>query len=384
MKGEGTVIAPGSREVLRSCRRIVVKVGSSVLAGSEGAGLDEGAVRSLVDQIAELRRAGLQVILVSSGAISAGLQALGIQGKPRNIPLKQAAAAVGQSRLIQAYQRWFQDKGIIVGQILLTHDDVHHRARFLNARNTVFTMLAQGVLPIINENDSVSVEEIRFGDNDTLSALITPMVGADLLIILTDVDGLFDANPRKDPKARLIPEVDHIDEHTEAMADRETSEAGSGGMVTKLRAVKTVREAGVPAVVAAGRREGVLQAILRGEPIGTFFRADGAHLSGRKSWIAFARRSKGQIFVDEGARIALTQKGKSLLPSGVVAVEGNFSFGDSVSCCALGGEEFARGLVNYGAADLDRIKGRHTTAIQAVLGFKEYDEVIHRDNLVLL
>ena len=374
----------GGRNALKLCRRIVVKVGSSVLAGAGGFGSDEASVRSVVRQITELRREGRQVVLVSSGAVSAGLQALGLEGIPKSMPLKQAAAAVGQSRLIQAYQRWFQEEDITVGQILLTHDDVHHRVRFLNARNTIFAMLDQEVLPIVNENDSVSVEEIRFGDNDSLSSLMTTMVEADLLILLTDVEGLYTSDPRKDPQARLIPDVDRIDERIESMAHRGKSEFGSGGMVTKLRAVKTAAEAGIPSVVAEGRQDKVLQSIVQGEPVGTYFGSESAHLSGRKSWIAFARRPQGKIVVDDGARLALTEKGKSLLPSGVVAVEGKFSFGDSAACCTLSGGEFARGLVNYGSADLDRIKGQKTTAIQGILGFKEYDEVIHRDNLVLL
>lgn len=384
MKTKGGDANHGGRAILKSCRRIVVKVGSSVLAGPLGSGLDEASVHALVGQLTDLRRDGRQVLLVSSGAVSAGLQALGLKEKPTSMPLKQAAAAVGQSRLIQTYQRGFQDEGITVGQILLTHDDVHHRGRFLNARNTVFAMLDQDVLPIVNENDTVSVEEIRFGDNDILSSLMTAMVEADLLIILTDVEGLYTANPRKDLKAQLILEVDRINERIESMADKGKGEFGLGGMVSKLRAVKTAAEVGIPSVVAEGRREGVLRSILDGEPVGTLFRAEDAPLRGRKSWIAFARRPQGRILVDEGARVALIEKGRSLLPSGVVAVEGNFSFGDSAACFTLKGKEFARGLVNYGSADLDRIKGQRTTAIRSILGFKEYDEVIHRDNLVLL
>jgi glutamate 5-kinase len=372
------------RQSLKDCRRIVVKVGSSVLAGPTGAGLHEDSIRSLANQISALRREGRQIILVSSGAVSAGLQALGLKRSPKSMPHKQAAAAVGQTRLIQAYQGWFQEEGITVGQILLTHDDVHHRTRFLNARNTIFALLDRGVLPIVNENDTVSVEEIRFGDNDTLSSLIATMVEADLLIILTDVDGLYSSNPRKDSEARLIDEVGRVNREIESMAQEGKSEFGAGGMVTKVRAVKAVSEAGIPAVVTKGRGNDVLVSVVRGEPAGTFFRPEKAPLSGRKSWIAFARRPQGKIIVDEGAQTALAEKGKSLLPSGVVSVEGKFAFGDSTACCAPGGQEFARGLVNYGSADLERIKGRKTADIRSILGFKEYDEVIHRDNLVLL
>ena len=375
---------PLRRDTLGSCRRIVIKVGSSVLAGPRQRGLNTGSIRSLARQITGLCREGRQVVLVSSGAVSVGIEVLRLRGPPKNMPLKQAAAGVGQSRLIQEYQRGFQEEGITVGQILLTHDDVHHRERFLNARNTIFAMLEHNVLPIVNENDTVSVEEIRFGDNDTLSALIATMVEADLLIILTDVEGLFTSNPATDPEAKLLPDVDRIDARIESMAKRGKSEFGAGGMITKIRAVKTVSEAGIPVVITGGHREGVLQSVLAGDRVGTFFRAEPAHLSGRKSWIAFARRAQGKIIVDEGARSALTEKGRSLLPSGVVAVEGTFQFGDSSVCCTPNGREFARGLVNYGSAELDRIKGQKTAAIQSILGFKEYDEVIHRDNLVLL
>ncbi len=384
MKAQEIVTKLSGREVLKNCRRVVVKVGSSVLAGPQGSGLDEASVRLLVDQVFQLRRSGRKVVLVSSGAVSAGLQALGLKHPPINMPLKQAAAAVGQSRLIQAYQRWFKEMGITVGQILLTHDDVQHRGRFLNARNTIFAMFEQNVLPIVNENDTVSVEEIRFGDNDTLSSLVVTMVEADLLILLTNVAGLYTSNPQKNPEARLVSEVNQIDEHIESMAQRGKSEFGSGGMVTKLRAVKTVAEAGIPTVVADGRKEGILQSIVEGARVGTYFRAEGANLTGRKSWIAFARKTQGKIIVDDGAWAALTKKGKSLLPSGVVGIEGSFSFGDSTACCTTDGQIFARGLVNYGSADLDRIKGKQTSAIESILGHKEYDEVIHRDNLVLL
>lgn len=373
-----------SREQLHCCRRIVIKVGSSVLASRSGVGLDETTVRSLASQMSEIRSKGCQVVLVSSGAVSVGVQTLGLGSIPQNMPLKQAAAAVGQSRLIQAYQRSFEKDSITVGQILLTHDDVHHRSRFLNARNTIFAMLTQGILPIVNENDTVSVEEIRFGDNDSLSSLIATMIEADLLIILTDVDGLYTDNPHKEKSAELISEVNGVDLRIEKMAKKGKSEFGAGGMISKLRAVKSVTEAGIPSVVTGGTLKGILASVLDGESVGTFFRPENDPISGRKSWIAFARRAQGKIFVDEGARVALSEKGKSLLPSGVIAVEGTFSFGDSSTCCIPSGEEFARGLVNYGSEDLDQIKGKNTSAIQSILGYKEYDEVIHRNNLVLL
>jgi glutamate 5-kinase len=245
-------------------------------------------------------------------------------------------------------------------------------------------MLTQGILPIVNENDTVSVEEIRFGDNDTLSSLIATMIEADLLIILTDVDGLYTDNPHKEKSAELISEVNGVDSRIEKMAQKGKSEFGAGGMITKLRAVKSATEAGIPSIVTGGTLKEILTSVLDGESVGTFFHPENDPISGRKSWIAFARRAQGKIIVDEGARIALSEKGKSLLPSGVVAVEGNFSFGDSSTCCTPAGVEFARGLVNYGSNDLDRIKGKNTSAIQSILGYKEYDEVIHRNNLVLL
>jgi glutamate 5-kinase len=371
-------------ELLSNLRRVVIKVGSSVIASSQVGGLDPRAVASLAAQIGAVWRSGKEVVLVSSGAISAGLEALGLNGAPKSMPLKQAAAAVGQSRLIQTYDRHFRRMGLTVAQVLLTHEDVHDRKRFLNARNTFFTLLSRGVLPIVNENDTVAVEEIQFGDNDTLSALVTLMVEADLLLILTDVEGLYTADPHLDEKARLLSEAEPSEEAIHAAAGPGLGPIGTGGMVTKLQAARTVGAGGIPSVVAFGRRPGVIPAVLAGEEIGTLFRPRGDRLKGRKPWIAFGRKTKGRIVVDAGARRALTEGGKSLLPSGVLDVEGSFGFGDSASCVEENGREFARGLVNYSSEELKRIKGQHTRAIEAILGSKLYDEVIHRDNLVLL
>jgi len=372
------------KQLLAGARRVVIKVGSSVISSSETAGLDPSAVRGLAGQIGSVCRSGKETILVSSGAISAGLEALDLDRPPKSIPLKQAAAAVGQSRLIQAYERHFRRTGLPVAQVLLTHDDVQDRKRFLNARNTLLTLLSKGVLPIVNENDTVAVEEIWFGDNDTLSALVAHMVEADLLLILTDVEGFYTADPHIDGEAHLLSEVEPSQETVQAAAGPGLGPLGTGGMVTKLQAARAVGAGGIPSVVAYGRRRGVIPAILRGEDVGTLFRPQGERLRGRKPWIAFGRKSKGRIVVDAGARRALAEGRKSLLPSGVLDVKGSFGFGDSASCVEENGREFARGLVNYSSGDLKRIKGRHTRAIAGILGSKGYDEVIHRDNLVLL
>ncbi len=350
---------------------------------SRGNGLDFEVIHDLVRQFAELTLAGRQILIVSSGAIAAGLQELKLPDFPRTITQKQAAAAVGQSHLIWAYERAFGQFQRCVAQVLLTHEDLRHRARYLNARNTLFMLIRLGAIPIINENDTVSVEEIKFGDNDTLSAMVADLVQADLLLMLTDLDGLYSADPRVTPQAEFIPEVRRITPAIEAMGGSPHSAVGTGGMFTKIQAAKKLAASGVPTLIANGMQAGIVEAILAGEALGTLFYPEPQLLRGRKRWIVTTLRPRGVLRVDDGARNAIVSRGKSLLPSGIREVEGDFAFGDLVRCCDMAGNEFARGLVNFPVGDLRLIKGLHTSKIELALGYKYYDEVIHRDNLVL-
>jgi glutamate 5-kinase len=371
------------RRTLGKARRIVVKVGSSILATVEK-GLLYEVFSHLAKEISDLKRKGYEIVLVSSGAIAAGMEKLGYKTRPRSITQKQATAAVGQGRLMNIYEGYFSRYQQMVAQILLTHDDLSHRRRFLNARNTLLTLLELGIIPIINENDTVVVDEIKFGDNDNLSALITNLIEADLLIILTDIEGLCDADPRYNPQARCISLVEDIDADMGKVVGDTDGEWNVGGMVSKIEAARKVSRSGIPTVIACGTREGVLHQILKGKEIGTLILPKKEALSSRKHWIAFNLKPKGDVVVDEGAKKAIAQKGKSLLPSGVVKVRGAFDRGDPVSCLGPRGKEFARGLVNYSATELEKIKGLKTEQIETALGYKYSDEIIHRDDLVLL
>ena len=371
------------KSTLSKARRIVVKVGSSILASVEK-GLHHEVFSHLAKEISELKRQGYEIVLVSSGAIAAGMEKLGYKKRPQSITQKQAAAAVGQSRLMNIYENHFSRHQQMVAQILLTHDDLSHRRRFLNARNTLLTLLELGIIPIINENDTVVVDEIKVGDNDNLSALVTNLIEADLLIILTNSDGLCDADPKLNPHARCIPLVEDIDVNLGRMVGETTSETSVGGMVSKIQAAKKTSRFGISTVIASGMREGVLHQILRGKEIGTLILPKADALSSRKHWIAFNLKPKGDLIVDDGAKRAIAQRGKSLLPSGVVKVRGDFGRGDPVSCIGPRGKEFARGLVNYSASELDKIRGLKTKQIEKALGYKYSDEVIHRDDLVVL
>lgn len=363
--------------------RVVVKVGSAVLRDPQG-GLREPVVAHLVRQLATLRRRGHEVLLVSSGAVALGMQVLGQQGMPRTIVYQQAAAAIGQSHLIWTYERLFGAFHQKVAQILLTHEDLRARTRYLNARNTLLTLLRYGVIPIINENDTVSVEEIRFGDNDTLSAMVCNLVDADILIILTHLDGLYTADPRLDPAATLISEVHRVDARVEAMASGATHATGRGGMATKLRAAKIAGANGIHTYIANGLSPNVVLRVVAGERVGTHIHPPAStRLSSRKRWIGYALKTRGEIVVNDGAKLALTTRGKSLLPAGVVRVSGDFRFGDPVTCVDMAAQPFAQGLVNYSAAELQAISGQRTAHIETILGYKGADEVIHRDNLVI-
>jgi len=371
------------RRILGRSRRIVVKVGSSILASVEK-GLLYDVFSHLTKEISELKRQGFEFVLVSSGAIAAGMEKLGYKTRPQAITQKQATAAVGQTRLMKIYEDYFSRYQQMVAQILLTHDDLSHRRRFLNARNTLLTLLGLGIIPIINENDTVVVDEIKFGDNDNLSALITNLIGADLLIILTDIDGLCDSDPRINPHARCIPLVEEIDADLDGIVGETKSEISVGGMISKIQAARKASRFGIPTVVARGNKEGVLRQILKGKEIGTLILPKKDALSSRKHWIAFNPKPKGDVFVDDGAKKAVVQKGKSLLASGVIKIRGNFNRGDLVTCLGTRGKEFARGLVNYSAAELEKIRGLRSNQIESTLGYKYSDEVIHRDDLVVL
>lgn len=370
-------------EWLAHPKRVVVKVGSGVLSRG-GISLHRPTVAALAAALAGLRAREIEVILVSSGAILAGMEALGLTERPRDLPLKQAAAAVGQSHLMRAYEEAFQPRGQRVAQILLTREDLRHRGRYLNARNTLFTLLRLDIVPIVNENDSVAVQEIQFGDNDTLSALVANLAEADLLVILTDTEGLFTADPRRDPSARLIPLVRPQDAVTSFCAEEAGSAASIGGMSSKVLAARRAATAGIPTVVASGLKEGVLEAVLQGAEEGTFFVPSRSRMQSRKRWLAFASVPRGGIVVDAGARRALVSGGKSLLPSGIRATRRSFRAGDVVSLVDPEDREFARGLANYSRDEVEKIKGLRSHEIAAVLGHKPYDEVVHRDNLVIL
>lgn len=363
-------------------RRLVVKVGSQVLTAPEG--LNVAVIDALAGQIAEILDRGIQVLLVSSGAIASGVRKIGLPGRPEELPRRQAAAAVGQAGLIMAYEKAFERHRRLVAQILLTSEDLSSRKRYLNARNTLNTLLEWGILPIINENDTVSVEEIRLGDNDNLAAMITLLMDADVLILLSDIEGLYEEDPRQNPEARLIPEVTSGHRQLEKAAGSLPGELGTGGMRSKLAAARKVNTAGVPCILARGTEHNILTRLLAGEPRGTFFAPRAGRLPRRKCWIAFSLKPRGTLTVDAGAEHALVRQGKSLLARGITAVQGEFAVGAPVAIVGPGGEEVGIGLVNYSAADIRRILGLHSRHIRQVLGEKPYDEVIHRDNLAVL
>ena len=372
-------------------KRLVVKVGSAVLSKPalspvEGGdiALHQPTLERICRELVWLRKEGYQVVLVSSGAILAGMGRLGLTERPGSIPLKQAAAAVGQSLLMRHYEEAFAPYGQKLGQLLLTQEDFRSRHRYLNARNTLFTLLHLGVLPVINENDTVAVEEIKFGDNDHLSVLVATLLGADLLVILTDLDGLYTADPRRDPNARLVHEVPKRSTGLHFWADDSGTGLGTGGMVTKVEAARRAAASGIPTIIANGLVEGILGRIVRGEAVGTIFQASASRMRSRKRWLAFATEPRGRITVDAGAKEALIRNGKSLLPSGVVSVDGGFEGGEVVILCDSEGVEFARGVANYDAEQVERIKGIRSNQIEDTLGVKLFDEVVHRDNLVIL
>lgn len=371
------------RKQLAKAERWVIKIGSALLT-NDGVGLNSEGIRCWVDQMAHLRQAGVELVLVSSGAVAEGMCRLGWSSRPRELHKLQAAAAVGQMGLVQAYESRFQKYGLHTAQVLLTHDDLSSRQRYLNARSTLRTLLSYGVVPVINENDTVVIDEIRFGDNDTLAALVANLVEADNLIILTDQDGMFDKDPRFDHDAKLITEAPVTDANLEAMATGGAGSLGRGGMLTKVRAARLAARSGASTVIASGRVEDVLLRVRKGEILGTLLYAEKAPVTARKQWLAGHLQLHGKLVIDAGACKVLRESGRSLLAVGVKAVEGRFVRGEVVACVDAKGREVARGLVNYSAEEIDLIKGQASEKIEPLLGYVDEPELIHRDNLVLV
>lgn len=369
--------------VVTHAQRIVAKVGSSLVT-NEGRGLDRAAVAHWAAQIAALHKQGKQIVLVSSGAIAEGMARLGWRKRPSVMHELQAAAAVGQMGLCQAYEAAFAEHGLRTAQILLTHEDLADRHRYLNARSTLFALLRLGVVPIVNENDTVVTDEIRLGDNDTLGALVTNLIEADTLVILTDQRGLYDSDPRKNPRAKFMSHAQAGDPALEAMAGGAGSGIGTGGMLTKVLAAKRAAHSGAHTVIASGRERNVLTRLAQGECIGSELQAVVPVWSARKQWLADHLRLRGRVVLDDGAVQALLREGKSLLPIGVTDVEGEFGRGDVVACVDSQGRECARGLINYSSADTRRILRQPSSQIARILGSMTEPELMHRDNLVVL
>ncbi len=370
------------RKAIADSKRIVVKVGSALVTNN-GAGLSADFITDCARQIALLHRSGRQIVLVSSGAIAAGMQRLGWTKRPHAMHALQAAAAVGQMGLTQAYESVFAQHGLKSAQVLLTHEDLTDRNRYLNARSTLSTLLELGVVPIINENDTVVTDEIRFGDNDTLGALVANLIEAEALIILTDQQGLFSADPRRDPQATLIAEGDAEDRHFESIAGGAGSGISKGGMITKIRAAQRAARSGAYTLIVGGRETGALIRAANGEAIGTCLRASKSPLAARKQWLADHLRLAGAVLIDDGAVTAL-RNGKSLLPIGVRGIEGEFERGAAVACLDANRTEIARGLINYASTEARRIAGYPSKEIESRLGYLDESELVHRDNLILL
>ncbi|MFO0866425.1 MAG: glutamate 5-kinase [Gemmataceae bacterium] len=373
---------PVRQEILAQARTVVIKVGTNVLTSEDGR-LDPDRLQSLADQIHRIREQGRQVALVSSGAIGAGMGRLQLPKRPTDLRQLQACAAVGQSFLMRAYQECLEKHDVHAAQILLTAGDFDSRARYLNVRNTILTCFEWEVLPIINENDTVSVAEIKFGDNDHLAAMVANLLRAPLLVLLTNVDGLYDGNP-SNPAAKKLDVVESIDGSVMGLASASKSVLGTGGMRSKLRAARLATAAGEAVVMANGARPGILDEIFRGEPVGTLFLGHGSSIPAWKRWLGYTARPKGKFVVDAGACQAVKSKGKSLLPIGVVRVQGEFDKGDVIALLDLDGQEFARGLTNYASGDAAKIVGLRTDQIPEALGSAPYEEIVHRDNLVVI
>jgi glutamate 5-kinase len=371
------------RQILRRVRRVVIKIGSQILSSTEG--IEESRLRALVRELAALHDQKKEIVVVSSGAVAAGMTRLGRKERPKTIPEKQALAAVGQIKLMALYERHFSKFDKSVAQVLLTHADLANRQRYINAKHTFQMLLQSSIVPIVNENDTVAVEEMKFGDNDHLSALVATLLGADLLVILSDVEGVYDRDPHVFNDAQLIALIDDIKEAKAAINGTSQSVFGTGGIATKVAAAEEAAVAGIPTIIASGLDARAVERVFDiEEQVGTLILPDQNRLTHRKHWIAYTLKPAGDVVVDAGAHEALVQKGKSLLPSGLKEVRGVFGVGECVRCLDSQGREFARGLVNYSAHELNQIKGLHTSKIEKVLGYKAYDEIIHRDDLVVL
>ena len=372
-----------ARERLREAKRVVVKVGTSTLVRTSGKP-DFQRMDRLVREIADLKNEGREMVLVSSGAIAIGMDSIGLRQKPAEIPARQALAAIGQSSLMTLYKKFFADYGQTAAQVLLTKENAARHHQYANSRNALLELLSMGAVPVINENDVVAVDEIKIGDNDTLSATVATLIDADALLILSDIDGLYTANPQEDKTARWIPEVAEITPAIERMAGGAGSSFGTGGMATKIEAAKIAVNAGATFVIAPSARNDVISAVLAGEPVGTVFSAKEAHLRQRKSWLAFGKRIAGDVVVDEGCEAAMRAHGSSLLAAGIVAVEGDFAAGTTVRVLSARQQEIARGIVNYSAAQIAKIAGRQSRDFASLIEGEIRDEVIHRDNMVLM
>ncbi|GAA5317403.1 MAG: glutamate 5-kinase [Candidatus Pelagadaptatus aseana] len=370
------------RETLPGCRRVVVKIGSALLT-NDGKGLDKEAIAGWVEQLARLKQQGMELVLVSSGAVAAGLRRLGWDVRPESLHELQAAAAVGQTSLVRAYEQFFERDNICTAQVLLDHDDLSNRERYLNARSTLKTLMKLGVVPIVNENDTVVTDEIRFGDNDTLGALVANLVEADVLVILTDQDGMYTADPRTNPDAELILEAPADDASLDGKAG-DGGALGRGGMITKVRAARLASRSGAHTFIVGGRIDRVIDRIFAGEELGTLLTAGQQPEAARKRWLAGHLQMRGTLTLDDGAVKVLLQKGKSLLPVGVTKVSGAFKRGDMVACVDVAGNEIARGLVNYDAREAAKIIGKSSEQFEVLLGYVDEEELIHRDNLVIL
>ncbi len=371
-------------EILSNVSKIVIKIGTHVLTNEDGL-LDKNRIMELSKQVVDLRLRGFSVVIVSSGSIGAGIGALGLQKRPGILPELQAAAAIGQGKLIEIYNKCFEKHGYHAAQLLLTRQDFEDRQRYLNTCNTLHSLLDFQIIPIINENDTISVEEITFGDNDILSALVTNLLRADLLILLSSVDGLYTTPPTSGKKCRVLSVVDSISDDIKKLAFKQKTKEGVGGMESKLEAANIATGSGEAVIIANGMQSGILSKIMNYDDVGTLFVPYNKKITSRKRWIGFTVKPKGRVYIDEGALGAIQKKGKSLLPSGVVKIDGKFVKGDVVSIVdVVENKEIARGLMNYSDDEVRKVKGLRASLIRKTLGYKPYDEIIHRDNMVLL
>ena len=375
------MIARNEETSLKS-KRLVIKVGSSVLTASDEIGLNFEVLSSIANQISVLLEKGREVVLVSSGAIAAGLKHLNIKEYPKTMPERQGAAAVGQPILMDAYSKVFNKLGLNIAQILLTHSDLDERERFLNACNTIDNLLHKKIIPIVNENDTVATEEIKFGDNDSLATQVAQMTHSGLVVILSDVEGMYSANPNLDKNAKLLSRVENLSDQLIDATGKSNNQFSHGGMVTKISAIKVLSQIGISTLMLKGRSDSVILKALEGEDIGSFFVAKEKRINAKKSWIGTTARSRGWLKIDNGAVKALLERGRSLLPSGVIDAGGNFMFGDVVELQSIDGKSLGKGLVNYNCNEVKLIAGKHTREINGILGSKDYDEIIHRNNFL--